>query len=60
MKAAMKICLLAQRAPYLAIGGDGKELFHSTEPNHFVLLTCTYGGEATGRAHAELQRMAGR
>jgi hypothetical protein len=52
--------LIGTRATFLAIGGDGKELFRATKSNHFVLLTCMYGGEATGRAHTELQRMAGR
>jgi hypothetical protein len=52
--------LIGTRATYLAIGKDRKELFRATKPNHFVFPTCTYGGEATGRAHTELQRMAGR
>lgn len=52
--------LIGTRATRLAIGKDGRELFHTIQLNGFVLLTCTYGGEATGRAHAELQGMAGR
>jgi hypothetical protein len=59
-KGCNKDLLIGTSATHLAIGKDGKELFHATKLNRFVLLTCTYGGEATGRAHAELQRMAGR
>lgn len=51
---------IGTRASHLAIGKDGKELFHATQLNRFVLLRCKYSGEATGRAHAELQHMAGR
>lgn len=52
--------LIGTRVAHLAIGKDGKDLFHATILNRFVLLTCTYSGEATRRAHAELQRMASR